>query len=71
MSRKLLAFLLSELRTVRVICKNPACGAVVELPIERLGVKMHDARCRVCDTALIHLRKPDDNPLVAFALAGE
>jgi hypothetical protein len=37
MSEKLLQFLmLSEMSTVRLICKNPDCGAVFELPIGKL-----------------------------------
>jgi len=33
MSRKLLAFLVSELSIVRIICQTEGCGLVIELPV--------------------------------------
>lgn len=48
MSRKLLAFLLSELAVVRVICKSSMCGAVVEVPISKLSASFTHHQCRVC-----------------------
>ena len=35
-SRKLVSFLLSELKTVRVICKSDGCRVVTELPMDQL-----------------------------------
>ena len=46
MSRKLFAFLLSELKTVRVLC--PKCNAVTELTVEQMGFRFDDLQCRVC-----------------------
>lgn len=37
MSRKLLVFLLSELVTVRLVCKQCQATAAVEVPLGRLG----------------------------------
>ena len=52
MSRKLLAFLLSEFKVVRIICKNEGCGAVTELPMEGLGIGKSFHSCPVCDRIL-------------------
>lgn len=49
MSRKLLAFLLSELNLVRVSC--PKCEAVTELAVEKLSHQLTDPRCPVCREA--------------------
>lgn len=46
MSRKLFAFLLSELNTVRVKC--PHCQAVAELTVEQLGFRLDMLQCPVC-----------------------
>jgi hypothetical protein len=71
MSRKLLAFLLSELQTVRVICKNSACRGVIELPLSHLAAKLHDATCPLCHQPFIQLRKREDNPFALFGKAVE
>ncbi len=57
MSEHLLKFLLSELDTVRILCGNPNCGAVVEVPLGRLRHTFRTYECPVC-------RQP-------FSLAGE
>lgn len=48
MSRHLFAFLLSELRVVRVKC--PRCSAVTEMSVEQLGHRLDgaDPKCPVC-----------------------
>ena len=51
MSRKLLAFLLSELATVRVKCPNPDCGIISELTIELMG-KLSGGECKFCGQSL-------------------
>jgi hypothetical protein len=51
MSRKLLAILLSEFSTVRLVCKRPTCGGVAEMPIEQLEKRFegpHAPSCPVC-----------------------
>jgi hypothetical protein len=36
-SKILLSFLLSELKTIRIQCKNPRCkGAILEVPVDQL-----------------------------------
>lgn len=65
MSRKLLAFLLSELSTVRVLCKK--CGGVIEFPCEKLAFYFQSPKCPLCR----HDFGPsdDDNPFAAIAKA--
>jgi hypothetical protein len=49
MSEKLLRFfLLSEVRTVRLVCKHPGCEAVTEIPIGHLDKRFPDGCCPVC-----------------------
>jgi hypothetical protein len=50
MSKTLFTFLLSELKTARLICKQ--CGAVAEMPTEKLG-RLHERPtfCPACNTA--------------------
>lgn len=45
MSRKLFAFLLSELQVVRFICKK--CGAVQEMNIDQVDTAFNLPMCRV------------------------
>jgi hypothetical protein len=49
-SRKLLAFLLSDLETVRIRCMNKSCNGIIELKVEHLGTNQSAAKCKVCDT---------------------
>jgi len=46
MSRRLLAFLLSELDTIRLICQNPACNGIAEFATTKLALGNH--QCRFC-----------------------
>lgn len=47
MSDRVLKFLLSELKTVRIIC--PHCEAVAEMPIDRLATRFETERkCLGC-----------------------
>jgi hypothetical protein len=68
MSRHLLAFLLSELKTVRVICKNKNCGVVAEVSLNELAVSTGQfGRCAFCNMTFGH---PKTEPVVvAFAQA--
>ncbi len=52
MSRRLLAFLLSELKTVRIICQHPSCGAVTEMTVEAMATRFkgRTAECPVCQS---------------------
>lgn len=47
MSEHLLKFLLSELSTVRLVCRAKHCGMVAEMPVEKLAAKQHGA-CPFC-----------------------
>jgi hypothetical protein len=53
MSRKLLAFLLSELETVRIVCKG--CSAVTEMTTEKASGKFERPHCPVCNTAFFKI----------------
>jgi hypothetical protein len=66
-SRKLLAFLLSELRTVRVIC--PECKAVTEIPADQLPVRFADPHCPVCRRPWHGLAGRDGSRLAALGRA--
>jgi hypothetical protein len=46
MSRRLFAFLLSELKTVRLACQK--CGGIAEVTLEQLSEM--EAGCRLCGT---------------------
>lgn len=72
MSRRLLAFLLSELKLVRLICQRPQCAAVTELSVEALGFRF-DKRtpgCPVCGSDFAGVAAGDrdqQNALVRLA----
>ena len=74
MSEKLLSFFLSELATVRVVCRGvkagTPCGAVVEMPLARLkdaflSVGVAAWECPFCRTPF-HLHLPNGNPRDPF-----
>jgi hypothetical protein len=50
MSEKLLTVPLSELGTVRLVCRRKDCGGVFEMPVERLPLKDFQS-CPVCQAA--------------------
>ena len=57
MSKKLLTFLLSELTTVRVICRHAGCGAITEVPIDALQTMLGN-ECPVCRTRFLAQAPP-------------
>lgn len=57
MSRHLLVFLLSELRTVRLICTR--CGVVSEMTIAKMSTHMDPAKCPSCHEDLCPLSERD------------
>lgn len=69
-SRKLVTFLLSELKTVRVICKHRGCGVVTEMPTNQLTVRFvgNQAACPHCRGILFH-ESPLHTVTPAVALA--
>jgi hypothetical protein len=70
MGRKLLAFLLSELAIVRIICKM--CNGVTELPIAELPKRFSggECRCPICQKPIMVQLSPTTsaNPLAALAM---
>lgn len=58
MSEKLIKFLLSELKTVRVHCRHKGCGAIIEIPTADLGRKFGGGHCPICQQLL---QLPGDN----------
>jgi hypothetical protein len=63
-SRKLLAFLLSELKTVRIVCKHDGCGVVTEMPLNQMDQKMTGPYCPACRRPLAQTK---DNPFMLLA----
>lgn len=80
-SRKLVSFLLSELKTVRVICKSDGCRVVTELPMDQLVKRFggETVSCPHCGGFLcqsppgnfFNLQKIPINPLFMLAHAAE
>ncbi len=48
MSKTLFSFLLSELKTVRILCREKKCGGIFELPIDALFLK-RPIECPFCE----------------------
>ena len=73
MSRSLFAFLLSELKTVRLVCQKPHCGGVTELSVEKVAqrfgqVNAHDSPCcPVCNTPFDGVGLGPQNQIAVFA----
>jgi hypothetical protein len=44
----LLKIPLEDLKTVRVICRNAVCGAIVEVPVTKLEAMFKAGECPVC-----------------------
>jgi hypothetical protein len=69
-SRKLLAFLVSELATVRVICQSARCGAVVEVPVGNLAARYPAPVCPLCQAEFSPWKAQGaDNPLARLGTA--
>jgi uncharacterized metal-binding protein len=66
-SRKLFAFLLSELKTVRVICSRSGCRSVTEVDLSKLDSVGNKEVCPVCQQDLFKHSSEDVNPLVKLA----
>jgi hypothetical protein len=52
MSRRLFAFLLSELEKLRLVCQNPKCGNVAEVTLERLAAADYFS-CPFCNYSFV------------------
>jgi hypothetical protein len=50
MSETIFKILLSELNVVRIICRNPQCGAILELPLTELSRLLDKCQCKYCET---------------------
>jgi hypothetical protein len=67
MSERLLKFLITELRTVRISCKK--CNrAVVELPVDRLDAALSHGECRFCGYKFHDAGGPDPFHSLRMAL---
>jgi len=70
MSRKLLAFLLSELTTIRIICSRDVCRAVTEVTPDRFEAVASRGMCPVCNHDLIPSSSHNSNsPFLKLAQA--
>ena len=70
MSEKLLKLLLSDLRTIRIVCRK--CGAAVEIPIDCIG-NTGEVFCPGCPTdkkTVLRYAKRDDLVNLAAAIIG-
>lgn len=72
MTETTIRVLLSELETIRIICRIHNCGGVSELSLDKLRKTDRDRiDCPQCGATLIELTRPDrskpDQPLVALA----
>ena len=62
MSRKMFAFLLSELMTVRVICHQ--CHGIIEMTVDHTRTKFEtQSNCPLCNQPLFGMGRGADNPL--------
>jgi hypothetical protein len=68
MSRKLLAFLLSELTVVRIQCKS--CNKIIELKPEELAQQFSSGYCPLCEKPMT-VERLDKNPFCQLANAVE
>ena len=66
MSKHLLSFLLSELKTVRILCQNEACRAILEMPISEVARFVSGGQCPFCQR---QFRVVNENTLVTLAEA--
>jgi hypothetical protein len=68
MSRKLFAFLLSELKTARVICPQPQCGAVTEVSVAQLSGRFdRHPCCPLCKKEFFDAATSQPNPIERLA----
>jgi hypothetical protein len=65
MSEKFLRIFLDELETIRIVCQNGKCGAVIELKTSNLGKLTNFINCPLCRTSI----RGTDNHLAALASA--
>lgn len=72
MSRKLLAFLLSELTVVRLICQRPHCMGITEITIEKLGeryIGQSPPGCPLCSATFAGVGDGHNNHLSQLSKA--
>jgi hypothetical protein len=64
MSETTLKFLIQELETVRIICKNEKCGAITEVKVKNIDRTFADYKCPACHSTFFvknsRSEKPDD-----------
>ena len=60
MSERLFRFNLKELKTIRLVCKNPDCGAVLEVPIERMRGMTGIILCQACKSETTPFQRGDN-----------
>lgn len=61
MSERLLRVLLSEIKTLRIVCQK--CKTVVEVPVEKLDTKFTNGACRFCGETFRSEAIPDSDLL--------
>jgi hypothetical protein len=69
MSKKLLAFLIEELDTVRLLCRTLGCAGAVEFSVVNLE-SLRELKCPACGATLcIPRAKLEDNSLMMLGAA--
>lgn len=71
MGETILRIKLSELKTIRIVCKK--CGTVVEFPTERAGARYKgwNGECRDCKTPFVSSKTPEFEGFAALSAAFE
>lgn len=67
MSELILRILLSEIKTVRVICRS--CGAIVEVEVADIPRRFENGACPFCQVCFKTLSLPESDVLGNFAKA--
>jgi hypothetical protein len=66
MSEKIIRYLLSEAKIIRVVCQK--CNGAVEVPIDKLATAItQDFTCRFCNHEFTWADHPNANPLRQMA----
>jgi hypothetical protein len=56
---KIFRFKIGELLRMRILCKQPGCDGVVDVPVKNATTMRGDLRCPCCKKALMLDAKPD------------
>jgi hypothetical protein len=66
MSETVLKILTSELKTIRIKCRNKKCGAIVEGDVGDIHKLMSEGKCKFCNQSF---RQGNEHPVIDLARA--